>query len=82
MSSRHPAQTLRSGSSSRQNRRVHWSLPLKEFESEDSLEQEEEKKRLFAMMQERYRLDFAGHVEDLYHMETLHKTAEYMRKHS
>ena len=26
--------------------------------------------------------DFAGHVEDLYHMETLHKTAEYMRKHS
>ena len=46
------------------------------------LEKEEEKKRLFAMMQERYRLDFAGHVEDLYHMETLHKTAEYMRKHS
>ena len=57
-------------------------LRLKEFESEDSLEQEEEKKRLFAMLQERYRLDFAGHVEDLYHMETLHKTAEYMRKHS
>ena len=57
-------------------------LRLKEFESEDSLEQEEEKKRLFAMLQERYRLDFAGHAEDLYHMETLHKTAEYMRKHS
>ena len=57
-------------------------LRLKEFESEDSVEQEEEKKRLFAVLHERYRLDFAGHVEDLYHMETLHKTAEYMRKHS
>ena len=57
-------------------------LRLKEFEGEDNLEQEEEKKRLFAVLQERYGLDFAGHVEDLYHMETLHKTAEYMRKHS
>ncbi|MBQ9347455.1 MAG: DNA polymerase IV [Oscillibacter sp.] len=28
-----------------------------------------------------YRLDFAGHLEQLYHMETLHKTVEYMRKH-
>lgn len=34
-----------------------------------------------AALQKRYGLDFAGHLEDLYHGETLHKTIEYMRKH-
>ena len=33
------------------------------------------------LMQERYHLDFAGHLEQLYHTQTLHKTVEYMRKH-
>ena len=37
-------------------------------------------RRLLAL-QERYGLDFAGHLEDIYHGETLHKTIEYMRKH-
>ena len=30
---------------------------------------------------ERYHLDFAGHLQQIYHGETLHKTIEYMRKH-
>ncbi len=34
-----------------------------------------------ANLQERYHLDFAGHLEDLYHSTTLHRTVEYMRKH-
>jgi len=37
-------------------------------------------RRLLAL-QERYGLDFAGHLEEIYHGETLHKTIEYMRKH-
>ena len=32
-------------------------------------------------LQRRYGLDFAGHLEDIYHSGTLHRTAEYMRKH-
>ena len=32
-------------------------------------------------VQRRYGLDFAGHLEDIYHGGTLHRTAEYMRKH-
>ena len=32
-------------------------------------------------LQEKYGLDFAGHLEDIYHGTILHKTIEYMRKH-
>ena len=32
-------------------------------------------------LQTRYGLDFAGHLEEIYQMDTLHKTIEYMRKH-
>ena len=32
-------------------------------------------------MQERYHLDFAGHLEQIYHSATLYRTIEYMRKH-
>lgn len=34
-----------------------------------------------AELQSRYHLDFAGHLQQLYRAETLHKTAEYMRRH-
>lgn len=37
--------------------------------------------RLLDVLQARYHLDFAGHLQQLYHTETLHKTVEYMRKH-
>ena len=33
-------------------------------------------------LRQRYHLDFAGHLAQLYHGETLHKTVEYMRKHT
>lgn len=32
-------------------------------------------------LQQRYHLDFAGHLSKIYQMDTLHKTVEYMRKH-
>ena len=32
-------------------------------------------------MQVRYGLDFAGHLEDIYHGRVLYRTIEYMRKH-
>lgn len=41
-----------------------------------------ELKEQFAAMQRRYGLDFEGHLEQIYRWDTLHKTAEYMRKHS
>ena len=52
---------------------------------EDLLEErvharEAELKNRFELLRRRYRLDFAGHLEQLYHMETLRKTVEYMRK--
>ena len=39
-----------------------------------------ELKKLLESLSARYHLDFAGHLEQLYHAETLHKTVEYMRK--
>ena len=40
-----------------------------------------ELKRLLDALQHRYHLDFAGHLEQIYQWDTLHKTVEYMRKH-
>ena len=54
---------------------------LESFDDEDQREQEEERKRLFKTLEEHYHLDFEGHLAQLYRAETLHKTAEYMRKH-
>lgn len=43
---------------------------------------DEELKRLLLALQKRYRLDFAGHLEQIYQSDTLHKTVEYMRRHT
>ena len=43
--------------------------------------QDAEMKRLLYALQARYRLDFAGHLDQLNQADTLHKTVEYMRKH-
>ena len=40
-----------------------------------------EQERLLLALQEHYHLDFAGHLEQLRHTQTLHRTVEYMRKH-
>ena len=57
-------------------------LRLEGFEESDRQEQEAEQRQILAALEARYHLDFAGHLEELQHMETLHRTAEYMRKHS
>ena len=56
-------------------------LRLEEFADEDARAAEDERRRTFAALEERYGLDFAGHAEELLHMETLHRTADYMRRH-
>lgn len=56
-------------------------LSLEELVEKETLAHESEQKSLLAALQERYHLDFAGHLEQLYHTQTLHKTVEYMRKH-
>ena len=38
-------------------------------------------KELLSGLQEKYHLDFEGHLDAIFKMETLHKTVEYMRKH-
>ena len=40
-----------------------------------------ELRALLERLQTRYGLDFAGHLEQIYQSDTLHKTVEYMRKH-
>ena len=41
-----------------------------------------EMKQLLDGLSEKYHLDFAGHIEQIYQYDVLHKTAEYMRKHA
>ena len=53
---------------------------------DDYLEGTGEKKqeiieRRLSELQERYGLDFAGHMEDILHGRVLYRTIEYMRKH-
>ncbi len=40
-----------------------------------------ELKKLLESLSARYHLDFAGHLDQIYQMDVLHKTVEYMRKH-
>ena len=49
--------------------------------ADESEAQQAALQRLLDTLQARYRLDFAGHLPEIMHTETLHKTVEYMRKH-
>ena len=40
----------------------------------------EERDSLLAGLGERYGLDFAGNLDKLFRLDTLHRTVEYMRK--
>ena len=40
----------------------------------------EERDSLLADLGERYGLDFAGNLDKLFRLDTLHRTVEYMRK--
>lgn len=57
-------------------------LSFDDYLQDTSRTGESELKEQFDKMQCRYGLDFEGHLEQIYRWDTLHKTAEYMRKHS
>ena len=52
-----------------------------ELLGEEPSDRAAELKRLLAELQDHYHLDFEGHLEQLYHTQTLHRTVEYMRRH-
>ena len=56
-------------------------LTLEDFLAETVEGEETDMRDMFDRLGQRYGLDFAGHVEDILRMDTLHRTAEYMRKH-
>ena len=56
-------------------------LRLEEFLPENRAKDDALMKNLLDGLEERYHLDFAGHLDQIYHGEILHKTIEYMRKH-
>ena len=55
-------------------------LVMEGFETESVERPEEELERELRRLGAVYNLDFAGHLEQIYHGETLYKTIEYMRK--
>ena len=55
-------------------------LSLDDVFGDAALRKETELRELLDGLQERYGLDFAGHLEQIYQADTLHKTVEYMRK--
>ena len=55
-------------------------LVLEGFEPEQAGNPENELETELRRLQSIYLLDFAGHLEQIYHGETLYKTIEYMRK--
>ena len=56
-------------------------LTIEDFFTEAKMQRDEELKKLLDGLQSRYGLDFAGHLDQIYQGEPLHKTVEYMRKH-
>ena len=57
-------------------------LSFDDYLSDTERTRQAELKEQFDILQRRYGLDFEGHLEQIYRWDTLHKTAEYMRKHS
>lgn len=56
-------------------------LTLEDYFSDARQRRDAERESMLAALQERYHLDFAGHLEQIYQTDTLHRTVEYMRKH-
>ena len=56
-------------------------LSFDDYLSDTERTREAKLKEQFDILQRRYGLDFEGHLEQIYRWDTLHKTAEYMRKH-
>lgn len=56
-------------------------LTMEDVSAHAKEQRDAERKKLLLALQNRYRLDFAGHLEQIYQADTLYKTVEYMRKH-
>ena len=56
-------------------------IRFEDLMEENRKEQEEQRARMLASLDQRYGLDFTGHLSDLYQNEPLHRTVEWMRKH-
>ena len=56
-------------------------LSIDDFICDFSNNQKNDLQKALDSLSRHYGLDFAGNLEKLQHMETLHKTVEYMRKH-
>ncbi len=56
-------------------------LRIEDYMDDVRERREAERGRLLAGLGEKYRLDFAGHLREIFRAETLHKTVEYMRRH-
>ena len=56
-------------------------LSFDDLLEKNEAEDETDRDRMLSLLGNRYHLDFAGHLEQIYHGETLHRTVEYMRKH-
>ncbi len=56
-------------------------LRIEDFLEETAVCQIRRRDEELSRLERRYHLDFSGHLEQLYHLDTLHKTIEYMRKH-
>ena len=56
-------------------------LTLENLFSRDETEPDGELLHLLTSLQNHYHLDFAGHLDQIFQMNLLHKTVEYMRKH-
>ena len=56
-------------------------LTIEDFFVDARNQRDSELQKILDALQDRYRLDFAGHLDQIYQMDTLHKTVEYMRKH-
>lgn len=57
-------------------------LSLDDILQDKALQQKDSLQTALRALGNRYHLDFEGNLDKIFHGETLHKTAEYMRKHS
>ena len=57
-------------------------LSMDDILQDTSDKNEAELRELLDGLRDRYGLDFAGHLPEIYQSDTLHKTVEYMRKHT
>ncbi len=56
-------------------------LSIEDIIAESSNETEKRMHEIFLHLNERYHLDFEGHLSELFKLDTLYRTVEYMRRH-